>query len=97
MKTIEQTAREYANEICEIQGAILTLKDEDIHNEIVDAYLRGVKDAEEFIKVEDELPEQSPYLGKDSNGKIELFQCCDKSFIRAVGIIEWRPISRTIK
>lgn len=54
----------------------------------------GIEVAEEWIKVEDELPEVTPYLGKDKSGRIELFKIADKSFLKALGIVEWRPLHR---
>jgi len=66
-----------------------TIKDND--TTIVDIVLSL---AEEWISVEDELPIESPYLGQDESGKIELFKVTDKSFIKAMGIVLWRPINR---
>lgn len=84
MKTIEQAAQQmWHDEHSEID-----------HNEYECIFRSGAHFAEEWIKVEDELPEQSPYLGKDRWGTVGLFKVTDKSFINAMDIVEWRPISR---
>jgi hypothetical protein len=54
----------------------------------------GVEFAESWIPVEEELPNCSPYLAIDKQGKVELFNITEQSFIKAVGIISWRPLNR---
>jgi hypothetical protein len=57
MKTIEHVAKEYANDLCESRNETLTVRSEDVHNYINDAFKEGANFAQQWIDVNDELPE----------------------------------------
>jgi len=90
MKTIEQIAGDYAHKIDEETKSSLHPKTASFQG-----FLDGAAFAEEWIKVEDELPNSSPYIGKDRWGAIGIFKITTKSFINALDIVEWRPINRS--
>jgi len=93
MKTIKQAAEEYANQ-------------ERITRSEFGAFIDGVKFAQQWISVDEELPEESMVvLAKSYNGSIVIclflkFKNKDKKdwFYRnekmQIDIISWRPVER---
>ncbi len=84
MKTVEQAAREYAEtKTVSEAGYILNSRN---------AFKAGAEFAQQWMSIKEQLPDCSPYLAKDKQGKIELFYIGEESFIKAIDITHWRRI-----
>jgi hypothetical protein len=104
MKTIEEAAQEYANNVCTIGSDIRGIESKDINDYLQDAIYNGVEYAQQWIDVNDELPnEKNGYF--DRQVLVKRFSDFDRTEIEYTvtkynkrgweeysRITHWRPI-----
>ena len=65
MKTIEEKAQEYADEMCAISTDVLGVDSGDVNAYIIESFKSGVEFVQRWIPVEEELPnEKNGYFDK---------------------------------